>query len=213
MKRFATVQFDPDTCWMDLRDFEHLLASKNELSEASDLLPFFRTHPQLCSLIGAFYPDLFEATAYAFEFPIVGDFVADVVLKDERNGCVLLVEFEDAKTDSIFVRTQRSQSVWGRRLETGYGQIIDWLWRLSDIETSEAFEFSFGRRANYHALLVLGRDQFVDDVEKARLNWRFAKTVVNSKFVKCVTYDELLLLFTNQLKYFPEPQTQTVATS
>jgi len=40
-------------------------------------------------------------------------------------------------------------------------------------------------------LLVIGRDDSLDLQKRRRLEWRRQNTVVNSKHIYCLTYDEL----------------------
>jgi len=54
-------------------------------------------------------------------------------------------------------------------------------------------EARFGRRAiDYTGVLIVGRDRHMDRGEQLRLKWRREHTIVNSKRIICVTYDQLL---------------------
>ena len=46
-------------------------------------------------------------------------------------------------------------------------------------------------KIDYMGLLVIGRDESLDLNERRRLEWRRQNTVVNSKHIHCLTYDEL----------------------
>jgi hypothetical protein len=73
-----------------------------------------------------------------------------------------------------------------------YGQIIDWFWKLDDFRQTSDFSDQFGdSSAEFSGLLVLGRDAFLSDQEKKRLDWRRKNVVVNSQYIYCCTYDEL----------------------
>lgn len=44
MKRFQSIRFDKDQCRNELAELKHLLDSKPDLSERSELQPFFANH-------------------------------------------------------------------------------------------------------------------------------------------------------------------------
>jgi hypothetical protein len=46
---------------------------------------------------------------------------------------------------------------------------------------------------------VIGRDGHLDAGEKQRLSWRNDKVAVNTKKILCMTFDELLSLFSTRL--------------
>ncbi len=58
MKAFADVVFHPAQCQRELSAFGKLLASRANLSERNDLLPFFKKRKQLASFLGTFTPNI-----------------------------------------------------------------------------------------------------------------------------------------------------------
>lgn len=201
MKTFAPVVFDKDQCLVELTEYKSLLDSKSDLDEKSEIQPFFKRSINLSLMISSFYTEIIDVDKYAFEFPIYGDFISDLVLVDSKYNQMLLVEFEDAKSNSIFQKNGLKTTLeWGNRLEHGYSQILDWIWRLSDMENTHDYEDKFGRKTKYQSLLLIGRDEYLPADCEYRFNWRFEKSVINSKYIKCMTYDELYRMIERKLK-------------
>lgn len=190
---FQALSFDPVQCRTDLDAFEYLLLNKAELSERDDILPFFRAHPHLSLLLGSYNPNILTYDRVAFELTLSGTFTADVVVGDWDRKRYCFVEFEDGKSNSIFVRRTRQTTDWSSRFDHGFSQIVDWLWMLEATKNTEPFERQFGKRAiNATMLLVIGRDSGVTDADRLRLEWRRDHVVVDSRLVYCCTFDELL---------------------
>lgn len=173
--------------------FSALLASKEELSERDDVLPFFNANRDLACFIGTDVPNIAIPDLLAIEYDLFGDFTCDLAIGDSRTKTYLLVEFEDAKSSSIFTASKsKTTPEWAFRLEHGFSQIVDWFWKLSDMEKTAEYEYRFGTRvASFHGLLVVGRDQHLESREKARLHWRQDNTVVASKKISVITFDQL----------------------
>jgi hypothetical protein len=106
---------------------------------------------------------------------------------------------EDARPNSVFVKQgEKVTRAWSSRFDAGYGQVIDWFYKLQVMTDTPDMEARFGKRSiRYTGVLIIGRDQHFQAGERLRLEWRRDHVVVNSKHVVCVTYDELLddLLF------------------
>jgi len=201
MKDFESVSLNLKSVRKELGEFKQLLSSKSELAEKADILPFFRKHVHLAAFTGAFFPNSISADKLAYEYSIYGDFVADLVLKDSSRHQVLFVEFEDALKQIVFRKVKnRYTREWGQRLEHGYGQVIDWLWKLADMQKTDDFESKFGKHSRYQALLVIGRDSFNNELEKNRLDWRFDKTLVDSNSITCFSYDQLCEMYDRKLE-------------
>src|SRR5438105_2417336 len=121
MKSLTTHVFDPKTCRKQWLEFDALLKSKAVLSEAKDILPFFKTRHDLSILLGWYIPKLQEADKLAHEYPIYGDFRADLVIGNSTNHNYLLVEFEDGTPHSIFAKIKgRASTVWAPRYECAF---------------------------------------------------------------------------------------------
>jgi hypothetical protein len=65
-----------------LSEFRALLASKSELKEAQEILPFFRARRQLATTLGSVPLGGFVPDRMAFEFELFGDYVCDLVVGD-----------------------------------------------------------------------------------------------------------------------------------
>ena len=62
----------------------------------------FQTRHDLSILISGYFPSIKNADVFAHEYPIYGDFRADLVVGDSSTHNYLLVEFEDGRANSIF---------------------------------------------------------------------------------------------------------------
>jgi hypothetical protein len=213
MKRLEEIAFDYALCRKQAEEFQAWLTGKDELSERSDVLPFFRARPHLAVLFGMFNPQIAWADRIAWEFDIFGDFACDLVVGEWARGTYCFVEFEDARTDSIFAKQgKKATREWGRRFEHGYSQIIDWAHKLDGRTPSADLLARFGRyEITYEAVLVVGRDKHLDEGERQRLRWRTDKVAVNNKKVTCLTFDELLSQF--QVRIGMLAAVETAATS
>lgn len=206
MKRFDAHCFSIEECRKELRAFSALLSSKAELSEREDILPFFSRNRHLACFIGTYVPDMANPDLVAVEYDLFGDFTCDLAIGDSHRRTFLLVEFEDAKSKSIFAGNKtKATPEWSSRVEHGFSQIIDWFWKLSDMEKTEEYEHRFRTRvASIHGLVVVGRDEHMDPREKARLRWRQDNTVIASKKVSVITFNQLVSDLNYRLNRFPE---------
>jgi hypothetical protein len=194
MKTFAPVALDFPLCCQHVEALENLLASKDELSERDDVLPFFRQHEQLAVLMGMFNPQISWVDRLAWEFDIFGDFVCDLVVGEKERAAYCLIEFEDATNNSVFQKQgEKATREWGRRFDHGYSQAIDWAHKLDDLKRSNSVLARFDRHEiTYEMVLVVGRDKHLDAGERQRLTWRSDNVLVGSKKVLCMTFDGLL---------------------
>jgi len=53
--------------------------------------------------------------------------------------------------------------------------------------------------------LVIGRDHFLEPGERRRLEYRRCHVLVDSRYIQCVTYDELLQDLSDRLEQFGWP--------
>lgn len=194
MKVFETIIPNREECKEELNEFRYLLKDpQKELSEYDDLLPLFKKSKQLISLLGSFHPGISVTDMIAWEFDL-DDYYCDFVVGDKNRGAFCFVEFEDAKNNSVFVPRERFAPEWSPRFEHGFSQLVDWAFKVHDMEKSvDTFEERFGTRiTDFMSLLVIGRDSFLDTREINRLKWRCHNVVVDSQQVRCVTFDQLL---------------------
>jgi hypothetical protein len=161
---------------------------------------FFTDRPNLLLLLGYWHfglePAFYKAEVSLFD----NEFRADFVIADRQKKKFVFVEFEDATKNSIFKpkpkKTNASNTSydWSPRYEHGLSQVIDWYYRMDDYERTNKFEEYFGhRQISYTGLLVIGRDRFIQQAGLSqRFRWRSGKTIINSKPLYCMTFDQLL---------------------
>jgi hypothetical protein len=196
VKTIAEHAFDWAKCRAELNDFGKLLGSKKDLSERSEIQPFFEKSRQLSAFLGALTVDIGPADRLAFRFPVFGDFEADIVVGDRQQGAYCMIELEDSKPDSIFTRVPgKSTSEWGRRFEHGFSQLVDWFYALDDLKSSQRFARDFGHgHVQFFGILITGRSADLSEGDRNRLKWRSDRVSVNTHKVRCLTFDDVYAL-------------------
>ncbi|MDQ2803197.1 MAG: DUF4263 domain-containing protein [Pseudomonadota bacterium] len=179
-----------------LRDVENFRSflSGSPRAERAEFLPFFGARAQLCAFLATFNSAVRRPDHVAYEFPLWGDFVCDVVAGSRRDGAFVFIEFEDAGETSLF-RSVRGRKVsrWGGRVEAGVSQVTDWLFRLDGARNTNEMEREFGnRQVRPLGLVVAGRRAEVGAYDAARLTWRSENTVIGGSKIAIMTYDDLL---------------------
>ena len=160
MKRFETFSFDLQACHEELNAFRTLLHERDELKERRDILPFFRTRTHLSAFIGSYFPYLVYPDRIAFEYDLFGDFRCDLAIGDASSEQYCFVEFEEATASSLFVsHSSKATPEWSPRFEHGFSQVLDWFWKLSDMEGTTEFAHRLGGSASYEGVLIIGRDR------------------------------------------------------
>lgn len=201
MIKMVQKNLDLPACEQSLLALEAFLSSNLEIEEtgAGGLQEFFENHPDLLLLMGdCFFPSL-SPHYYGKEFSILGEFRADFAISDKSQSKFLFVEFESAKTDSVFVTKYDGKTItsydWSPRFEHGFSQVVDWQYRMDDLGRTSRLEEHFGSaKVDHEGILVVGRDHFVKKAGcLSRLAWRKEKVVINSKRVHCLTFDGLLI--------------------
>lgn len=212
MKEFIPHQLSIEQCRAELKQFEELLKVKTDLSERQDILPFFQRNLHVGSFISTYVPQLSNPDRIATELDIFGDFTCDLAVGDSTSKVFLLIEFEDARPNSLFVaKPPKVTPEWAPRLEHGFSQVVDWLWKLSDLEKSVDFENKFGtRQAAFHGMVIVGRDQALALREQNRLKWRQDHTVVHSNKVSILTFDQLARDLAYRLATYPMAAAQAL---
>jgi len=193
MKELIAIHYDHAQCRKELDRLASLLASKQELSERSDVMPIFKESPNLAFLIGKRAMNVHSVSLWACEFQIFGDFSADIIVGNRDKKIFCAVELEDARPNSVFNRIEgRATSEWGRRFEHGFGQLVDWFFAFDDHKNSANFakHFGFGH-IEFHGMLLTGRSSDISDHDRTRLRWRSDRVTINTHKVSCRTYDEL----------------------
>lgn len=195
MKPILPHVFDASKCRQEWLEFEKLLKTKKLLSERKDVLPFFKKQRNLSLLICNYFPEqISDYDRVAHEYTIDGHFVADLVVGDSSKRNFVLVEFENGQPDSIFKASGRKATRdWARRFEGAYSQLNDWLWKLEDNRATANFAAVFGSRAaKFHGIIIIGKDMALTPQEKERLEWRMDRTLIDSKKINVISFDQLL---------------------
>lgn len=192
MKSFDNVAFDFHLFKKELGEFGQLLDDCDELSERAEILPFFRQRRLLSSQIATHHPNIVPQLL-SYEFDIGGDFTCDVAVGDPDSQTFCFIEFEDAKRDSLFVkRPTKFSPEYANRLEHGISQVVDWFYKLDDLQKTNSMQERFGSpQIDYEGMLVIGRSKYLDSATKSRIDWRFRHTIIRSKKILFYTYDEL----------------------
>lgn len=187
MSALPSFVFDYKKCISELDEYKTFLDSNEELKEQTQILPFFKDHPQLSAFIASLFSDFITFDGVKHEHTIYQNFICDLAVSDNIRQKYCFIEFEEAKKDSLF----NSSSDWSSRLEHGYSQIIDWFWRLDEMKSTGDYFRNYGASADYYGLLVIGRKKFLDDTNTVRLKWRADHSVVDSKKILILTFDDL----------------------
>ncbi len=193
MSQLLPLEFDPARCRAELDRFHDLLTSKKELSERGDLQPLLKQCPQLTAFLGATISDIGIANRIAYEFPIFGSYSADIVIGNTDRKTYCAIELEDARADSVFFKAgQKATTEWGRRLEHGFSQLVDWFFSLDDHHKSDDFARHFGYgHVEFFGMLLIGRSADISEYDRTRLRWRQGRVTINSHKLYCRTYDDL----------------------
>ncbi len=82
-QQFTNVEFDPKQCRIEIDEFGALLRAKAELSEKTDVQPFFKGRVQVSAFIGSLMRNIGPASQICFEYGFFGDYTADLVYGDK----------------------------------------------------------------------------------------------------------------------------------
>ena len=206
MKEFKEIVFDPAKCRKEIEQFSLLLRSKQKLVERKELQPFFRRREHLTAFLGLYVPDIGPANRLAYEFPLFGNFTADMIVGNAGAGEYCLIELEDAGETSIFRKAgKKATKEWSPRFDHGCSQLIDWFYALDDMKKTSAFASHFGHgHVKFVGLLLIGRNAFLTADDLTRLRWRTEKVIVDSHRLLCLTYDVLCEQLARRIRQYPE---------
>ncbi|MCI0701401.1 MAG: DUF4263 domain-containing protein [Planctomycetia bacterium] len=190
-KAFTEVTFNLVQFKKELDQFRDLLNSKQALPERK-IQKLFKASLHLTAHLGTTVGNVGVAQQVAYEFQLLGDYGADIVIGDP-NKQFCFVELESGDPDAILVSVgKKSTKEWARRFEHGFSQIVDWFCHLDDFKKTDRFHKNFGHgHIDFAGLLLIGRNEGLDTDDLRRLRWRTHKVVVDSHRVACVTYDDL----------------------
>jgi hypothetical protein len=141
-----------------------------------------------------------HADRLAYEFDVFGNYTADLIIGNSEKKIFCAIELEDARPSSILHKTTgRAMKEWGRRLEHGFGQLVDWFFSFDDHKNSVDFTNHFGYgHIEFFGMLLIGRSANLSEHDRTRLRWRADRVTVNSHKIYCWTYDDLLTVLRRQ---------------
>ena len=136
--------------------------------------------------MGTYNPNIvdYKNISVAREFSVFGDHKADLVIGDTKNKQFCFIEFEDAKSTSIFnIAGTKSTPDWSTRYDHGFSQLIDWILWIENNKRNAAYSSRFQSASiQFNMLLVIGRDRdLLDPSRRERFDWRSDSVVVASK--------------------------------
>jgi hypothetical protein len=200
MKKFIEITVNINEVKNEILEYKHFIDSSDELNEKSQILPFFRSHYQLSAYLASYHPKISRIDRLAFEYPIFGDYRADIVAGDSRTGHYCFIECENISKTSIFCASKRNTLDWSTRFEHGYGQIIDWFYLLSTADGNRLLRNNFeGVDIDFVGLLLIGKEKGLSHICKERLEWRERKIIVDSSHIYCIPFDKLSIELSNRM--------------
>ncbi len=178
---------------MEWNELHTLLLTKPTLSEQRDVLPYFKSRPNLSLLLGTYASRMMRPNCLAYEYILDGDFRADLIVGDSSARNYLLVEFEDGTPDGVFTKKRHKRTPdWSARFERAHSQVVDWLWKLDDLRHTATFAATFGGRdARFEGFIVIGKGMNLASQEQQRLQWRNRRTIIDSSPLCSVSFEEL----------------------
>ena len=185
---------------IELDSFKTWFAGKVYIGE-TEIVAELRSRPRMCLLlasVGAIQaPDLIR-----FELTLKGLFRTDLAVGHDETRRFVLVEFEDALSNSLFSRGTAQYRYWSRRLEHGIGQVIDWAWLRANNPNEIVLNAAFGGAINYSACLVVcGRDvSIADELERRRFEFRRHRMAIEGIPIQILTHDGMIKAMEQQLE-------------
>ncbi|WNO03971.1 Shedu anti-phage system protein SduA domain-containing protein [Rhodoferax mekongensis] len=173
--------------------------SKKPLKERDQVLRFFQLRKQLCALTGMVWGNLLQPDRFAFELNLGGAYRPDFVVGCTKSKNVLLVEFEDAESTSLFRRANdldpnELRPKLGSRLLGGMSQITDWVYYIDTASATHKKQWFTFEPNNVQALLVVGRDHYFDKYganDSTRYQWLQDKFRIGGLPIFIRSYDGL----------------------
>jgi len=192
MSAFASISFNLSKAEIELDAFKKWLSNVGFVGEKEIVAEITRRQHMACllaSLLGLNAPDMIK-----FELTLKGMFRTDLVLGNDATRQFALIEFEDAKSNSIFGKATKQYRYWSPRIEHGFSQIVDWAWVRSDHPNDTVLVAGFGGQINTSSYAVIcGRDASLrDDTERKRLAHRRNSMRVEGHPALVLTYDEMV---------------------
>ena len=201
MSLFAPIVLDVRAAEQEFYEFRSWIDANNRFSETA-VVKELKDRRHLSCLIGYLESGIGKPNVYKYEFEIQGVFRADLVVGNSDLRKFVLVEFEGAEENSIFGPKKTNQMRdWGKQLQRGFSQIVDWSWAKNDNQHTEVFKNAFGcERMTELYVLVCGRVNSMNRAESSRFQWRSDNTIIGGAKVLCMTYDDLVSFFDGTLE-------------
>lgn len=193
MKKLLPMAFSHTDAKKAVTKLQATFATGTIRKERDDILPLFRSNPQV-SMAAAKLLN-FEASHYAEELDLIGNFAADFAVCDHRGdeSTALLIECEAAKKNSAMRRNgKKANKDFGDGLLRGFGQVVDWMRCIDDLRRTAALANTMQSKLDLNikcfGLVLVGLDDDLDDDEKKRLQWLSAKLCIADSSVQIMTY-------------------------
>lgn len=192
------MAFDPAVAKAAVGTLQTQFATNNIRKERAHILPLFRSNPQV-SMAAAKLLN-FEASYYAEELDLIGNFAADFAVCDHRGdeSTILLIECEASGDKSAMRQNgKKANKDFGDGLLRGFGQVVDWMRCIDDIRGTAALaniiKLPQGANVRCFGLVLVGLDGDLTPDEKLRLQWLSAKLRLADWPVMVMTYTTFLL--------------------
>lgn len=176
--------------------FKAWLATQTFLGE-TQIVDEIKTRPHMCGLLAA-TTGFSAPNQIKFELILKGLFRTDLVIGNSDTRQFALIEFEDAREDSVFKANSSTKKTqyrpWSPRLEHGFGQVLDWAWVRNDHPSDTVLTSAFGGPITASAyLVIIGRDDSLqDDMERRRFRHRTDAVRIEGVPTQVFTYDGMV---------------------
>lgn len=192
MANLQRIDYSGTVARKELDALDVMLQTDGPLSEQDDLLPFFREHQHVAASLGLFFPEISIPDRIGFEYGILGQFRADIVIGNLADEAFVFIELEDASRTSIFQNKGRHVSHWSPRFHRGFGQLTDWFYAMDQLANDRIHEDTLGcPDPLLFPMLIIGRRSHLSAAEQKRLRWHRRKVLIDSAPVFAHTFDDV----------------------
>jgi hypothetical protein len=188
---FDKIVFNAGRPERELASFTDWIALNANFAERA-VVAEIAARPHMACLLGFSVmmptPDLIK-----FEFGIKGLFRADLVIGNDKARKFVLIEFEDGEENSIFSGGTPQYRFWSRRIEHGFGQVIDWGWAKHSHPSDRVFMNAFGGKVVDDCYIVIcGRNPVAGTLEDERFDFRRSRLQLSGVKLQFLTYDMMV---------------------
>ncbi len=189
-------------CEKEVEQFASHLKKGKLVKERDQILPFFKKRAHLTSMFSEFDAEMDLCDRIAHDLDLFRTYRPDIVVGNSAQGRYCFIELEEAKKYSVFSKELKSgKSDWGRVLEHGLGQIIDWMYDLDDLKRTNKYKAIFAKNEiSFEVILVAGRNEDFSDPQRERLKFRSENNQFGTKRVRIYTYDDLASFFQQRVR-------------